>query len=130
MQKIKDPEENEELNALKDSKEAEHPSLRDEWMTLPPKHGVAARIDPTQVRARKFNTSVGAKVRNGAEGNNNTWTETPEEKRKRLENEILGIDSSATVKGPSTSEKKSTRIDEGIAKKIKEHNVRYLLAYA
>jgi hypothetical protein len=64
---------------------------RDEWMTMPPtQDDLAARMDPTKVRARKFNSGKGPSDAASA-GGIGVWTETPEQKLKRLQNEALGI---------------------------------------
>ncbi|KAL1637155.1 hypothetical protein SLS56_000813 [Neofusicoccum ribis] len=66
---------------------------RDEWMMVPPKQDdLAARMDPTKLRARGFQTGKGAKAPNhgGGGGDMGAWTETPEQKRKRLEDEVMG----------------------------------------
>ena len=63
---------------------------RDAWMTMPPtQDDLAARMDPTKLRARKFNTGKSAGAPAG--GGMGVWTETPEQKLKRLQNEALGI---------------------------------------
>jgi hypothetical protein len=62
---------------------------RDEWMTLPPtQDDLAARLDPTKPRARKFNTGKSAGQHGGM---SSAWTETPEQKLKRLQDEALGV---------------------------------------
>lgn len=78
---------------------AEKPK-REEWMLLPPTSSdwSSRIIDPTKIRNRKFNTGKGAKAplaNNKAGGgggdNRSIWTETPEQKLKRLEDEVMGI---------------------------------------
>lgn len=73
------------------SKEQEKPK-RDDWMTMPPEQdGLASRMDPTKLRARGFNTGKGAKAPAEKGGDSSAWHETPEQKRKRLEDEMMGI---------------------------------------
>jgi len=48
-------------------------------------------MDPTKQRARKFNTGKGAKGPAGPGGMDSSWTETPEQKRKRLADEVMGV---------------------------------------
>lgn len=69
-------------------KEAPKKAQRDDWMTMPPtQDDLAARLDPTKQRARKFNTGKSA----GSGGMSSAWTETPEQKLKRLQDEAMGI---------------------------------------
>jgi len=70
----------------------EKKTTRDEWMMIPPKQDdLAARMDPTKQRARKFNTGKGAKGPAGPGGMDSSWTETPDQKRKRLADEVMGV---------------------------------------
>jgi len=92
--------------------EAPKKAQRDEWMTLPPtQDDLAARMDPTKQRARKFNSGKSAPG-SGAMGS--AWTETPEQKLKRLQNEALGI------AAPSKAPVVTSREEERRARKIKD----------
>lgn len=87
---------------------------------MPPKQDdLAARMDPTKIRARGFNTGKGAKTAVGDD--NSAWNETPEEKRKRLQDEMMGISKSSAV-GPQAAPHSSTR-DRAAAQKIREQTV-------
>ncbi|KAK1057913.1 hypothetical protein LTR74_013827 [Friedmanniomyces endolithicus] len=73
---------------------------RDDWMTMPPKQDdLAARMDPTKQRARAFNTGKGAKAPNVADDTSSAWNETPEQRQKRLRDEMMGV-STTTSPGP------------------------------
>ncbi len=73
---------------------------RDDWMTMPPKQDdLAARMDPTKQRARAFNTGKGAKAPNMADDSSSAWNETPEQRQKRLRDEMMGV-SKTTSPGP------------------------------
>ncbi|EKG22001.1 hypothetical protein MPH_00592 [Macrophomina phaseolina MS6] len=48
-------------------------------------------MDPTKLRARGFQTGKGARGPTSGGGDLGAWTETPEQKRKRLENEVMGV---------------------------------------
>lgn len=69
---------------------------RDAWMTMPPRQDdLSARFDPTKLRARKFNTGRGLTASGASSdmGASSLWTETPEQKRKRLTDEVMGVQS-------------------------------------
>ncbi|TKA83807.1 hypothetical protein B0A55_00019 [Friedmanniomyces simplex] len=74
---------------------------RDEWMTMPPKQDdLAARMDPTKQRARGFNTGKGAKGPNAVDDSSSAWNETPEQRQKRLRDEMMGVSKPETP-GPA-----------------------------
>ena len=81
------------------------PKKRDDWMLMPPAaDDLAAHMDPTKVRARKFNSKA---TRSG--GTSESWTETPEEKRRRLEDQVLGVSIPAGQKAKAESRPSSSR---------------------
>ncbi|KHJ32662.1 hypothetical protein EV44_g1415 [Erysiphe necator] len=64
---------------------------RAEWMLKPPDSlDLTSRIDPTKLKNRKFTSGRGIKRPADGSGVSAIWTETPEEKRKRLADEVLG----------------------------------------
>ncbi|KAL8852849.1 MAG: hypothetical protein Q9221_002225 [Calogaya cf. arnoldii] len=70
------------------------PQKREEWMLVPPSNSDwSSRIDPTKLRNRKFATGKGAKAASSSkDGSINTiWTESPEQKRQRLHDEMMGV---------------------------------------
>ncbi|KAF2482256.1 hypothetical protein BDY17DRAFT_298207 [Neohortaea acidophila] len=95
---------------------------RDEWMTMPPKQDdLAARLDPTKPRPRGFNTSKGANGPNAAAADGSAWHETPEQKQKRLADEMMGVTTSnADVESRATKGPRKAA-DHDTARKIKEH---------
>ena len=110
------------------TREAAKKPQREEWMLVPPKQDDwSARVDPTKLKNRKFNTGKGSKAppQKGG-GDNALWTETPEQKRQRLEDEVMGVKKPAQL-GPE--DKKAGR-GEAEAKetqrRIREYNVRSL----
>lgn len=91
---------------------------RDEWMLMPPtQDDLAARMDPSKMRARKFNTGKGA---GGGGGMSAAWTETPEQKLKRLQDEAMGISSASTATAAPSSESRRTKEEERRARKMRE----------
>ncbi|KAK5131314.1 hypothetical protein LTR08_001153 [Meristemomyces frigidus] len=76
---------------------------RDAWMTHPPEpdDSLAARMDPTKPRARAFNTGKSAKGASASAGGNDSsaWSETPEQRQKRLREEVLGTATPAALGG-------------------------------
>ncbi|PSK60495.1 hypothetical protein B9Z65_645 [Elsinoe australis] len=96
-------------------------SRRDEWMTVPPKQDdLAARLDPSKLRARGFNTGKGAKGPAGPGEDNDTWTETPEQKRKRLENQVMGVKPTSDPTKSDKADQVKRREEKDKAAKIKE----------
>ena len=73
-------------------------------------------LDPSRVmgKARAFNKH------SSALSNSSSWNESPDERRKRLENEVLGIKTPSTTTTSSTSRTK-TKADEETSRKIKEN---------
>ncbi|KAG9690333.1 hypothetical protein KCU76_g8248, partial [Aureobasidium melanogenum] len=96
---------------------------RDEWMTLPPQQDdLAARMDPSKMRARGFNTGKNARGGNTTPAGGNiaaAWTETPEEKLKRLQNEAMGV-KPATAGHFDAREAAKNKEKEAEAKRIRE----------
>ncbi|OJJ77107.1 hypothetical protein ASPBRDRAFT_190444 [Aspergillus brasiliensis CBS 101740] len=78
--------------------EAAKPPQRDAWM-LEPIDGSNrnSRVDPTKLRNRKFQTGRAANTTPSAGGLDVSWTETPEQKMKRLQDEVLGVQTRPTV---------------------------------
>ncbi|KAI8965391.1 hypothetical protein F5Y11DRAFT_9049 [Daldinia sp. FL1419] len=64
---------------------------RDDWMLAPPTASGYRAPDPTKLKNRRF-ASGPRSASSAAPGNeiSSIWTETPEQKRKRLENAVLG----------------------------------------
>ena len=99
---------------------------RDEWMTLPPQQDdLAARMDPSKLRARGFNTGKSARG-GGAAGSASisaAWTETPEQKLKRLQDEAMGV-KPVSVSGTDAAEAARSKEREAEANRLREKTVR------
>ncbi|KAK4193275.1 hypothetical protein QBC35DRAFT_481090 [Podospora australis] len=79
---------------------------RDDWMIAPPTSSGPRAPDPTKLKNRKFNTGPRAATEAKAGGISSIWTETPEEKARRLANAVLGREdpnNSATGGGSSSA---------------------------
>ncbi|RDW87548.1 hypothetical protein BP5796_03242 [Coleophoma crateriformis] len=98
---------------------------RDDWMLVPPSDSDwSSRVDPTKLKNRKFASGKGAKAPAEKSGISGIWTETPEQKRQRLEDEVLGRKDASTSShkaGPSVME---SREDEATSRRIREYNER------
>jgi hypothetical protein len=97
---------------------------RDEWMTMAPSSGDwSSRVDPTQLKARKFNSGKGAKVPSAGAGAGalDAWHETPEQKQARLQRELMGIKDAATAT-TSNSKPQATETDAATAKRLKAYS--------
>jgi hypothetical protein len=65
---------------------------RDQWMLQPPSHSDwTSKVDPTQLRNRKFNTGKSATAPKSMDS---SWVETPEERMRRLQDAVMGVGAS------------------------------------
>lgn len=86
---------------------------RESWMLIPPSAlDSQHRVDPTKLKNRKFASGKGGASTSSSKtgGISAIWTETPEEKRRRVEDEVLGRKEAASS---SRSENMSGRGREG-----------------
>ncbi|KAF4341712.1 hypothetical protein FBEOM_4341 [Fusarium beomiforme] len=67
---------------------AEPAPQRDSWMLAPPTASGYSERDPTKMRNRKFASKPASS--SGPSAVSTIWTETPEEKLKRLQDSVLG----------------------------------------
>lgn len=66
---------------------------REAWMTVPPSAlDAMARQDPTKITKTGFNqnTRRGTNAQKASEEERSLWTETPEERAKRIDEEVMG----------------------------------------
>lgn len=95
---------------------------RDEWMTMAPTNGDwSSRVDPTQLKTRKFNTGKGAKAPTASAGPDDGWYETPEQKQARLQRELMGT---KDKNPPSTAKSKPApnSDDRAMARRLESHS--------
>ncbi|KAG0651706.1 Lipopolysaccharide-specific response 7 [Hyphodiscus hymeniophilus] len=86
-----------------------------------------SRVDPTKLKNRKFASGKGSKAPAEKSGVSAIWTETPEEKRQRLEDEVLGRkdkSSSSTRKEKGSGDSREDREAEQTARRIRQYNER------
>ena len=100
---------------------------RDDWMLVPPTDSDwTSRVDPTKLKNRKFASGKGAKAPAEKSGISAIWTETPEEKRQRLKDEVLGIKDVASSARASNSNSKTgggeSKEEREQARRITEYN--------
>ncbi|KAF6229901.1 hypothetical protein HO133_004238 [Letharia lupina] len=106
------------------AREASKRPQREEWMLLPPKQDDwSARADPTKLKNRKFNTGKGSKAPAQKGGSENTlWTETPEQKRQRLEDEVMGVKKPAQLGPEDKTDKWREEEARETERRIREYN--------
>lgn len=94
-------------------------------MLVPPKQDDwSSRVDPTKLRNRKFNTGMGSKAPAArSRGESTVWTETPEQKRKRLEDEVMGVKRPAALGEMDEKPDRSAAEATETARRIQEYNV-------
>ncbi|KAL1845518.1 hypothetical protein Plec18170_009737 [Paecilomyces lecythidis] len=96
---------------------------RDEWMLAPPDQGDwTSRVDPTKLRNRKFNTGRSARAAPSSQDSATPWTETPEQKRKRLENEVMGIQQPASGGASREPSGNKTASDKLMEKRLQSYS--------
>ena len=84
----------------------------------------STKVDPTKLKSRRFNTGKGARAPAQAPSELGTlWTETPEQKRQRLQDEIMGVAKPASldqIKKKITGTRSEVKETD---RKIEEYNV-------
>ncbi|KAJ5587949.1 uncharacterized protein N7459_003714 [Penicillium hispanicum] len=96
-------------------------SRRDQWMLQPPDNSDwANKIDPTRVQSRKFQTGKSAHAKSSKQADP-SWVETPEERMRRLQDEVMGVSASSDNTGESSSITNTSRA-KAMEEKIKKFN--------
>ncbi|KAK4866278.1 hypothetical protein LT330_008619 [Penicillium expansum] len=99
------------------SKPVEKESQRDQWMLQPPSHSDwSSKIDPTQLRNRKFNTGKSATAPKNMDS---SWVETPEERMRRLQDAVMGV-AASTNQPKDHKDASNAKLMEDQIKKYKE----------
>ncbi|KAK8103883.1 uncharacterized protein PG998_010916 [Apiospora kogelbergensis] len=111
------------LHSARQAAESTAPQ-RDDWMLAPPSGGDLNHAqDPTKLKARKFNSGPRASTSGGGEISS-IWTETPEQKRKRLEDAVLGRTGASAAAGGQPQPGHSTNAAGGGVPKTREEEER------
>lgn len=98
-------------------------SQRDQWMLQPPSQSDwASKIDPTQLRNRKFQTGKSARAPSSKQVDA-TWVETPEERMRRLQDEVMGVGVAPNRTEQRSSGTKDAARARAMEEKIKKFNV-------
>ncbi|CCU81517.1 unnamed protein product [Blumeria hordei] len=100
---------------------------RDDWMLAPPTSADQRTCsDPTKLRNRKFRSGPTAKSANNQVGVSTMWTETADEKLRRLEDEVLGrcpVNAAATGSKTSTAQaRRENREAQATEERIQAYN--------
>lgn len=96
---------------------------RDDWMLNPPENtSWAAGMNPAALTNRKFMTGKTARGDQSTEGIGSVWTESPSQKRQRLENEVLGIRAAESIRSAGPKDL-SSRKNQAAADKVKSLSV-------
>jgi hypothetical protein len=94
---------------------------REEWMLVPPSDSDwGSRVDPTKLKNRKFASGKGAKAPATKSGISAIWTETPEQKRQRLEDEVMGRKDASSDAQPKPRKDDAEAAET--ARRIREYN--------
>jgi hypothetical protein len=85
-------------------------------------------MDPTKLKSRSFASSTKTAEKEQNSSGVNLWTETPQERKQRLEDEVMGRKRKATTGGPDpeeeTDEKRRKRErDQRLKEEVERHNV-------
>lgn len=95
-------------------KSVERESQRDQWMLQPPSQSDwSSKIDPTQLRNRKFNTGKSATAPKNMDS---SWIETPEERMRRLQDAVMGVAASTNQPGDHKGASKAKLMEDQIKK--------------
>lgn len=97
---------------------------RDSWMLQPPgASDWTSRVDPTKLRNRKFQTKKSAKGPSGGSRQiDSSWTETPQEKMSRLQDQVMGVAAPPASGGQETTAEES-KTAEIMRERIQKYNV-------
>ncbi|KAK1140028.1 hypothetical protein N8T08_010937 [Aspergillus melleus] len=100
-------------------------SRRDDWMLQPPDDSSwATRVDPTKLRNRKFQSGKPGSSRPSAPGGgvDASWTETPEQKMRRLQDEVLGVSTAPAGSGPRKEDEEDSKRSKVMSERVEKFN--------
>lgn len=98
---------------------------RDDWMLQPPgSEDWASKVDPTKLRNRKFQSGRPGKAPSGPKQVDSSWTESPQQKMSRLEDQVMGVAAPSGTEGQTpTQTPDDSKAAEAMRKKIQKYNV-------
>lgn len=97
-------------------------SQRDRWMLQPPDQGDwTSKIDPTQIKNRKFQTGRSARSATSRQVDS-SWMESPEERMRRLGDEVMGVGAPPGDTNQHTPSSRAARA-KSMEEKIQQYNV-------
>ncbi|GAA5897525.1 GPALPP motifs-containing protein 1 [Sporobolomyces salmoneus] len=127
--------EREERQREKERKEREEAGnkkmKREEWMLVPPKEmDLMSTMDPTKLKSRSFQSGPKAQksTRSGGMGGAdepNLWTETPQERQQRLQDEALGKKRKAENATPAEEDSEEAMRKRARDRRLKEEVERH-----
>ncbi|SGY61538.1 BQ5605_C007g04568 [Microbotryum silenes-dioicae] len=103
---------------------------REEWMMVPPKDlDLMSSMDPTKLKSRGFQQMAGKGMAHGSAGKPNPedvnlWTETPQERQKRLEDEMMGRKRKAEISNGDGGAGQPEETDEQRRKRMRDQQLR------
>ncbi|KAL4776851.1 hypothetical protein BDW60DRAFT_51460 [Aspergillus nidulans var. acristatus] len=120
------PEQSLSQHNISEEVESKPVPKRDAWMLAPPTGGSdRSRVDPTKLRNRKFQSGPRAgNVPAGRGGVDSSWTETPEEKIRRLQDEAMGISSSSGPNVAGVGAGGDDKVAQAMREKVQRYNER------
>ena len=95
---------------------------RDDWMMMPPKQDDLSRVDPLRPRAKGFATGKTARG-TGSGADNTMWTESMEQKQKRLQDEVMGVERPSDSQKDVIGDAKRRAEEKGKARQAQSHLV-------
>jgi hypothetical protein len=98
---------------------------RDSWMLQPPgASDWTSKVDPTKLRNRKFQSGKSAKGSGAGSQVDSAWTESPQEKMRRLQDQVMGVGAPpAPGEGMRDATAEDSKKAEEMRERIQKYNV-------
>ncbi|RMJ27628.1 hypothetical protein PHISP_01480 [Aspergillus sp. HF37] len=97
---------------------------RDSWMLQPPgASDWTSKVDPTKLRNRKFQSGKSAKGPGAGSQVDSAWTESPQEKIRRLQDQVMGVGAPpAPGEGRLEAAAEDSKKAEAMRERIEKYN--------